>query len=46
MNNSNINVNKYPVSQVFGPDSKDNNVQYSDYRNGFNLNKDICVKDE
>lgn len=46
MNINNINVNKYPVSQVFDPDSKDNNGQYIDYRNGLNLNDDICDKDE
>lgn len=46
MNINNINENKYPISQAFDPDSKDNNGQYSDYRNGFNLNDDICDKDE
>lgn len=46
MNINNINENKYPVSQAIDSDSKDNNGQYSDYRNGFNLKDDICDKDE
>ncbi len=80
MNISNINVNKYPVSKIFDPESKecqslyvhtfgnltitgynsifsnkgfaekqerrDANGQYIGYRNGLNLNDDVCDKDE
>ena len=57
MNINNINVNKYPVSQVFDPESKVvfeipkyqreyANGQYIGYRNGLNLNDDVCDKDE
>ena len=44
MNINNINVNKYPVSQMFDPDSKV--IFEIGYRNGLNLNDDVCDKNE
>lgn len=44
MNINNINVNKYPVSQMFDPDSKV--IFEIGYRNGLNLNDGVCDKNE